>query len=44
MLAVQAADDLRAVRAVEGLRALLAHAEVEQAVHEPAKPPLLYDD
>jgi len=40
LLAVQAGDRMRAVRAVEGLRALLAHARSL----EPAKPPLLYDD
>jgi hypothetical protein len=40
LLAVQAADRMRAVEAVEGLRALLAHARSL----EPAKPPLLYDD
>ena len=40
VLAVQAGDKMRAVRAVEGLRALLAHARSL----EPAKPPLLYDD
>jgi Bacterial PH domain len=40
LLAVQAGDRMRAVRAVEGLRALLAHAKAL----EPAKPPLLYDD
>ena len=40
MLAVQAGDRMRAVQAVEGLRALLAHAKSL----EPAKPPLLYDD
>ena len=40
LLAVQAGDRMRAVRAVEGLRALLAHAKSL----EPAKPPLLYDD
>ena len=40
LLAVQAGDRMRAVAAVEGLRALLAHAKAQ----EPAKPPLLYDD
>jgi hypothetical protein len=40
LLAVQAGDRMRAVDAVEGLRALLAHARSL----EPAKPPLLYDD
>jgi hypothetical protein len=40
LLAVQAGDRMRAVQAVEGLRALLAHAKSR----EPAKPPLLYDD
>ena len=44
ILAVQAGDRMRAVRAVEGLRALLAHAQAIQAANEPAKPPLLYDD
>ena len=40
LLAVQAGDRMRAVAAVEGLRALLAHARSM----EPARPPLLYDD
>ena len=40
LLAVQAGDRMRAVHAVEGLRALLAHAKSL----EPATPPLLYDD
>ena len=40
LLALQAGDRLHAVRAVEGLRALLAYAKAQ----EPAKPPLLYDD
>ena len=40
LLAVQAVDRMHAVRAVEGLRALHAHAEAQ----EPARPPLLYDD
>jgi hypothetical protein len=40
LTAVLAMDGERAVRAVEGLRALLAAA---QAL-EPARPPLLYDD
>ena len=40
LLAVQAGDRMRAVAAVEGLRALLAYAKSL----EPAKPPLLYDD
>jgi len=40
VLAVQAGDRMRAVDAVEGLRALLAHARSL----EPAQPPLLYDD
>ncbi len=40
LLAVQAGDRMRAVRAVEGLRALHAHAKAQ----EPARPPLLYDD
>lgn len=40
VLAVQAGDGMRAVRAVEGLRALHAHAKAQ----EPARPPLLYDD
>lgn len=40
LLAVQAADKERAVRAVEGLRALLAAAQAR----EPAPPPLLYPD
>ena len=40
LLAVQAGDRMRAVEAVEGLRALLAHAKSL----EPARPPLLYDD
>jgi Bacterial PH domain len=40
VLAVQATDKERAVRAVEGMRALLAAARAA----EPPKPPLLYDD
>jgi hypothetical protein len=40
LFAVQAVDKERAVRAVEGLRALLAAARAQ----EPARPPLLYDD
>ncbi len=40
VLAVQAGDRMRAVAAVEGMRALLVHARSL----EPAKPPLLYDD
>jgi hypothetical protein len=40
VLAVQAMDKERAVRAVEGLRALLAAARAQ----EPAPPPLLHDD
>ena len=40
LLAIQAGDRMRAVAAVEGLRALLAYAKSL----EPAKPPLLYDD
>ncbi len=44
VLAVQAGDKLRAVRAVEGMRALLAHAKAEEAARQPARPPLLYDD
>jgi hypothetical protein len=40
LLAVQAVDKERAVRAVEGLRALLAAARAQ----EPVPPPLLYDD
>src|SRR3954454_9361877 len=40
VLAVQAMDKERAVRAVEGLRALLAAARAR----EPAPPPLLHDD
>jgi hypothetical protein len=39
LLAVQAVDKERAVRAVEGLRALLAAARAQ----EPKPPPLLYD-
>jgi hypothetical protein len=39
LLAVQAVDKERAVRAVEGLRELLAAARAQ----EPALPPLLYD-
>ena len=39
-LAVQAVDGERAVRAVEGLRALLAAGQAA----EPARPPLLYDN
>jgi hypothetical protein len=44
LLAVQAADRMRAVHAVEGLRALLAHAKAVEEASRPAKPPLLYDD
>ena len=40
LFAVQAVDSERAVRAVEGLRALLAAAQAQ----EPAPPPLLYDN
>jgi Bacterial PH domain len=40
LLAVQAGDRMHAVRAVEGLRALHAHAQAQQ----PAHPPLLYDN
>ena len=40
LLAVQAADKEHTVRAVEGLRALLAEAKAA----EPAPLPLLYDD
>jgi hypothetical protein len=40
LTAVLAMDGERAVRAVEGLRALLAAAQAR----EPARPPLLYDD
>lgn len=44
LLAVQAGDKLHAVRAVEGLRALHAHARARAEALEPARPPLLYDD
>jgi len=40
LFAIQAVDTERAVRAVEGLRALLAAARAQ----EPAPPPLLYDN
>ncbi|MGY1643655.1 PH domain-containing protein [Geodermatophilus sp. SYSU D00703] len=40
VLALQGADGERAAAAVEGLRALLAHARAQ----EPAQPPLLYDE
>ncbi|SEO94335.1 PH domain-containing protein [Trujillonella endophytica] len=40
VLAIQAADTERAVRAVEDLRALLAAAQAA----EPPRPPLLYED
>ncbi|MGY1849553.1 MULTISPECIES: PH domain-containing protein [unclassified Blastococcus] len=40
LLALQAADGERAVRAVEGLRALHAAARAQ----DPVRPPLLYDD
>jgi hypothetical protein len=40
LLAVLAVDGEHAVRAVDGLRALLAEAKAA----EPARPPLLYDD
>jgi hypothetical protein len=44
VLAVQASDRMRAVRAVEGMRALLAHAHAIEEARRPARPPLLYDD
>ena len=44
VLAVQAGDRMRAVEAVEGLRALLGHAKALEKANEPVKPPLLYDD
>ena len=44
LLAIQAGDKLHAVRAVEGLRALHAHAKAHAESLEPARPPLLYDD
>jgi len=40
LFAIQAVDRMHAVRAVEGLRKLLAAAQAR----EPARPPLLYDD
>lgn len=40
LFAIQAVDKMHAVRAVEGLRDLLAAAQAT----EPARPPLLYDD
>lgn len=40
LVAIQAVDKMHALRAVEGLRALLAAAQAK----EPARPPLLYDD
>jgi len=40
LFAIQAVDRQHAVRAVEGLRDLLAEAQAK----EPARPPLLYDD
>jgi hypothetical protein len=40
LLAIQAVDKQHALRAVEGLRDLLAAAQAK----EPARPPLLYDD
>ena len=40
LFAVQAVDKQHAVRAVEGMRDLLAAAQAK----EPARPPLLYDD
>jgi hypothetical protein len=40
LFAIQAVDKLHAVRAVEGLRALLAAARAQ----EPTPPPLLYDN
>jgi len=40
LFAIQAVDKMHAVRAVEGLRELLAAAQA----NEPARPPLLYDD
>jgi hypothetical protein len=43
VLAVQAVDKERAVRAVEGLRALLATSRAQEPT-APAPPPLLYDN
>ena len=40
LFAIQAVDRMHAVRAVEGLRDLLAAAQAK----EPVRPPLLYDD
>jgi len=40
LLAIQAVDKQHALRAVQGLRDLLAAAQAK----EPARPPLLYDD
>jgi hypothetical protein len=40
LFAIQAVDRMHAVRAVEGLRDLLAAAQAK----EPARPPLLYDN
>lgn len=44
LLAIQAGDKMHAVRAVEGLRALHAHAKALEEARRPARPPLLYDD
>jgi hypothetical protein len=44
VLAVQAGDGMRAVTAVEGLRALLAHAQAVEEAQRPPRQPLLYDD
>ena len=44
LLAVQAGDKMHAVRAVEGLRALHAHAQAVEEARRPARPPLLHDD
>ena len=44
LLAVQAVDREHTVRAVEGLRALLAAARAAEEAAAPPRPPLLYDD
>jgi hypothetical protein len=44
VLAIQVTDGERAVRAIEGLRALRAAARQEVRAAEPPRPPLLHDD
>jgi hypothetical protein len=44
LFAVQAIDGERAVRATDGLRALLAAHQAAELAARPPRPPLLYDD